>query len=146
MSDFAHANDPLRPVHYEGVFWNRQFDDISDMESRMYAKPTEIAEYLEANPKKPYISCEYMHAMGNSVGGMHLYTELERYEQYQGGFIWDYIDQALFQRLPDGTERLTYGGDWDDRPNDYEFSGDGIIFADRTASPRRRKSSNCMRT
>lgn len=136
MSDFAHANDPLRPVHYEGVFWNRQFDDISDMESRMYAKPTEIAEYLEANPKKPYISCEYMHAMGNSVGGMHLYTELERYEQYQGGFIWDYIDQALFQRLPDGTERLTYGGDWDDRPNDYEFSGDGIIFADRTASPK----------
>lgn len=136
MSDFVHENDSLRPTHYEGVFWNREFEDISDIESRMYAKPVEIAQYLESNPKKPYISCEYMHAMGNSVGGMHLYTELERYEQYQGGFIWDYIDQALFQRLPDGTERLTYGGDWDDKPNDYEFSGDGIIFADRTVSPK----------
>ncbi|MBT1166515.1 glycoside hydrolase family 2 TIM barrel-domain containing protein [Bifidobacterium simiarum] len=136
MSDLIHELDPMRPVHYEGVFWNREFESISDIESRMYAKPAEIEEYLTNDPKKPYISCEYMHAMGNSVGGMSLYTDLERYPQYQGGFIWDYIDQALWQRLGDGTERLTYGGDWDDRPHDYEFSGDGIVFADRTVSPK----------
>lgn len=71
---------------------------------------------------------EYMHAMGNSVGGMHLYTELERYPHYQGGFIWDFIDQALWQQLDDGTERLTYGGNWDDRPCDYEFAGETRTF------------------
>ncbi|RSX49491.1 glycoside hydrolase family 2 TIM barrel-domain containing protein [Bifidobacterium callimiconis] len=136
MSDLTHELDPVRPVHYEGVFWNREFDALSDIESRMYAKPAEIEEYLTNDPKKPYISCEYMHAMGNSVGGMHLYTELERYPHYQGGFIWDYIDQAIWQKLGDGSERLTYGGDWGDRPHDYEFSGDGIVFADRTASPK----------
>lgn len=79
---------------------------------------------------------EYMHAMGNSVGGMHLYTELERYPHYQGGFIWDFIDQALWQQLDDGTEHLTYGGDWDDRPCDYEFAGDGLVFADHSPSPK----------
>ncbi|WP_243386566.1 glycoside hydrolase family 2 TIM barrel-domain containing protein [Bifidobacterium primatium] len=136
MHDLVHELDGVRPVHYEGVYWNRGFDAASDIESRMYAKPAEIEEYLTNDPKKPYISCEYMHAMGNSVGGMQLYTALERYPHYQGGFIWDYIDQALWQRLGDGTERLTYGGDWDDRPHDYEFSGDGIVFADRTVSPK----------
>ncbi|PLS31327.1 beta-galactosidase [Bifidobacterium margollesii] len=136
MHDLVHELDPMRPVHYEGVFWNREFDASSDIESRMYAKPAEIEAYLTNNPRKPYISCEYMHAMGNSVGGMQLYTDLERYPQYQGGFIWDYIDQALWQRLGDGTERLAYGGDWDDRPHDYEFAGDGIVFADRTESPK----------
>ncbi|PWG59569.1 glycoside hydrolase family 2 TIM barrel-domain containing protein [Bifidobacterium catulorum] len=136
MHDLVHELDAMRPVHYEGVFWNRKFDAASDIESRMYAKPAEIEEYLTNDPKKPYISCEYMHAMGNSVGGMQLYTALERYPRYQGGFIWDYIDQALWQRLGDGSERLTYGGDWDDRPHDYEFAGDGIVFADRTISPK----------
>ncbi|OZG55395.1 beta-galactosidase [Bifidobacterium tissieri] len=136
MSDLTHQIDPTRPVHYEGVFWNREFDALSDIESRMYAKPAEIEEYLTNDPKKPYISCEYMHAMGNSVGGMKLYTDLERYPHYQGGFIWDYIDQAMWQKLGDGSERLAYGGDWGDRPHDYEFAGDGIVFADRTVSPK----------
>lgn len=136
MSQLSHEMDPMRPVHYEGVFWNRPLDYISDMESRMYAKPDWIENYLNNDPKKPYISCEYMHAMGNSLGGMKLYTDLEKYPLYQGGFIWDYIDQAIWQQLPDGTERLTYGGDWDDRPTDYEFAGDGIVFADRTPSTK----------
>lgn len=136
MSRCAHSLDPIRPVHYEGVTWNRAFDHITDVESRMYAKPAEIKDYLESNPSKPYISCEYMHAMGNSLGGLKEYTDLEKYPLYQGGFIWDYIDQALTQTLPDGSKRLTYGGDWDDRPADYEFSCNGIIFADRTVSPK----------
>lgn len=136
MSDYAHRADPGRPVHYEGVVWNRSYADISDVESRMYAKPWEIEDYLEKSPAKPFISCEYAHSMGNSTGNLDEYTALEKYDLYQGGFIWDYLDQALWQTLPDGRRRLTYGGDWDDRPSDYEFSCNGIVFADRTASPK----------
>lgn len=137
MSDFFHAKDDTRLVHYEGVFWNREFDHISDMESRMYAKPEEIEEYLSNHPKKPYLSCEYMHAMGNSCGGMKLYTDLEeKYEQYQGGFIWDYIDQSILKTNEYGEEVFTYGGDFDDRATDYEFCTNGIVYADRKISPK----------
>ena len=136
MSVHVHELDPNRPVHYEGVTHNRKYDDVTDIETRMYAHADEIEEYLKSDPKKPYISCEYMHAMGNSVGNMDEYTALERYPQYQGGFIWDFIDQAILVRLPDGDERLCYGGDFGDRPSDYEFAGDGIVFADRTPSPK----------
>ena len=94
-------------------------------------------EYLENNPKKPFILCEYMHDMGNSLGGMESYIRLlDQYEDYQGGFIWDYIDQALFVKDEvTGRDVLRYGGDFDDRPSDYEFSGNGILFADRTEKP-----------
>lgn len=137
MSDYFHAKDDTRLVHYEGVFWNREFDHISDMESRMYAKPEEIEEYLSNNPKKPYLSCEYMHAMGNSCGGMKLYTDLEeKYEQYQGGFIWDYIDQSILKTNEYGEEVFSYGGDFDDRATDYEFCTNGIVYADRKISPK----------
>lgn len=137
MSEYFRKKDPSRIVHYEGVFWNREYDKISDMESRMYAKAVDIKEYLDNDPKKPYISCEYMHSMGNSIGGMMKYTELEDiYPMYQGGFIWDYGDQALYRKLPNGKETLSYGGDFTDRPSDYNFSGNGIIYADRTPSPK----------
>ncbi|MFF2091436.1 glycoside hydrolase family 2 TIM barrel-domain containing protein [Paenibacillus sp. NPDC058174] len=137
VSNYFRETDPGRLVHYEGVFHNRKFDATSDMESRMYAKPADIIEYLESNPGKPYISCEYMHAMGNSIGGMHKYTELEdQYELYQGGFIWDYIDQSLVKKDRYGREFLAYGGDFDDRPTDYSFCGNGIVFADRTVTPK----------
>lgn len=145
MSERAHAIDPTRPVHYEGVTWKREYEAISDFESRMYAKPDEIRDWLEhqnrtadtsGKPRKPFMSCEYMHAMGNSCGGLSEFTDLESHDCYAGGFIWDYIDQALAQRLPDSTERLSIGGDWGDRPTDYEFAGNGIVFADRTPSPK----------
>ncbi|MCD9021043.1 glycoside hydrolase family 2 TIM barrel-domain containing protein [Cohnella silvisoli] len=137
VSNYFREADPGRLVHYEGVFHNRKFNDTSDMESRMYAKPADIELYLERNPDKPYISCEYMHAMGNSVGGLHKYTELERkYPMYQGGFIWDYIDQALLKKNRYGQEYLAYGGDYDDRPTDYTFCGNGIVYADREATPK----------
>ena len=130
-------NDDTRLVHYEGVFWNREFDHISDMESRMYAKPAEIEAFLSNDPKKPYISCEYMHAMGNSCGGMKLYTDLEsKYELYQGGFIWDYIDQSMLRKNEQGEEVFAYGGDYDDRATDYEFCTNGIVYADRKISPK----------
>lgn len=137
MSEFFHERDNTRLVHYEGVFWNRAYSHISDMESRMYAKPADIDEYLSENPEKPYISCEYMHAMGNSCGGMKLYTDLEdKYEKYQGGFIWDYIDQAILRVNDQGEQCFAYGGDFDDRATDYEFCNNGIVYADRTVSPK----------
>lgn len=137
MSDYFHEKDDTRLVHYEGVFWNREFDHISDMESRMYAKPAEIEAFLSNDPKKPYISCEYMHAMGNSCGGMKLYTDLEsKYELYQGGFIWDYIDQSMLWKNEQGEEVFAYGGDYDDRATDYEFCTNGIVYADRKISPK----------
>ncbi len=137
MAEFFHRVDKRRLVHYEGVAWNRKYDSITDMESRMYAKPVDIEQYLNGEGKKPYISCEYMHAMGNSVGGMKLYTDLEeKYDRYQGGFIWDFIDQALYRTLDSGERVLVYGGDFEERPADWGFCTDGIVYADRKASPK----------
>lgn len=137
MAEFFHSVDKTRLVHYEGIVWNRKYDSITDMESRMYAKPADIEEYLKTKPKKPFLSCEYMHSMGNSLGGMSLYTDLEdKYEKYQGGFIWDYIDQGLWQTLPNNEKVLAYGGDFDDRQTDYGFCTNGIIYADRKPSPK----------
>ena len=135
MSEFFRANDPGRLVHYEGVFHCRAFDRISDIESRMYAKPDEVRAYLESNPAKPFLLCEYMHDMGNSLGGMESYIRLaEEYPQYQGGFVWDYMDQALWQEGVHGR-RLGYGGDFGERPTDYAFSANGIVFADGAEKP-----------
>ena len=137
MSRFFHQADDTRLVHYEGCFWNRDFAHISDMESRMYAKPQEIEEYLAGNPEKPYISCEFLHCMGNSGGNLNLYMELEeKFRQYQGGFIWDYIDQAVVHKNEQGEEFLAYGGDFEERPSDYEFCTNGLVYADRTVSPK----------
>lgn len=136
MSRYFHKKDPSRRVHYEGVFWNRQFEEISDVESRMYASPAEVRAYLENDPGKPYLLCEYMHDMGNSIGGMESYIKLlDEFPMYQGGFIWDYIDQAIYHKNQKGQEVLGYGGDFMDRPTDYAFSGNGIVFADRTEKP-----------
>ena len=137
MSRFFHQVDNTRLVHYEGCFWNQNFAHISDIESRMYANPREIEEYLSESPKKPYISCEFLHCMGNSGGNLNLYMALEdKYPQYQGGFIWDYIDQAVVHHNHRGEEYLAYGGDFEDRPSDYEFCTNGLVYADRTVSPK----------
>ncbi len=127
-----------RLVHYESSFYNRAYEDtISDVESRMYAKPKEVEEYLNNNPKKPYLLCEFMHDMGNSMGGLGSYMKLiDQYEMYHGGLIYDFNDQAILIRVPlSGNEVLRYGGDFDDRPADYEFSANGIVFADRKEKP-----------
>ena len=138
MNTYFKERQDGRLVHYEGSFYTRQYEDtISDVESRMYAKPYEIREYLSNHPKKPYLLCEYMHDMGNSLGGFDSYIKLiDEFEMYQGGFIWDFIDQAILVKdHVTGKEVLRYGGDFDDRPSDYEFSGNGIVFADRKEKP-----------
>ena len=134
---FKDKNDG-RLIHYESSFYNRAYEDtISDVESRMYAKPKEVEDYLSNSPKKPYLLCEYMHDMGNSMGGLNDYMKLiDKYEMYHGGFIWDFIDQAIMVKDEvTGKEVLRYGGDFDDKPSDYEFSGNGILFADRREKP-----------
>ena len=134
---FAEKEDG-RLVHYESSYYNRAYEDtISDLETRMYAKPEDVEEYLDNNPKKPYILCEFMHDMGNSMGGLGSYMKLiDKYDMYQGGFIWDFIDQAILVKDPvTGKEVLRYGGDFDDKPSDYEFSANGIVFADRKEKP-----------
>lgn len=139
MSEYFRSVDPTRLVHYEGVTRvpDNKYDYITDMESRMYSKPQEVEEYLKQNTNRPYISCEYMHAMGNSLGGLSHYTDLEdKYEAYQGGFIWDYIDQAIEMINDDGKTVLAYGGDFEDRASDYGFCTNGIVYADRTYSPK----------
>lgn len=136
MADFFRKNDPSRAVHYEGTFNCPGYDSISDVESRMYACPQDIRSYLENGPKKPFILCEYMHNMGNSLGGMESYIRLgEEFPMYQGGFIWDYMDQALWRTNCNGERVLGYGGDFGDRQTDYAFSGNGIVFADGSPKP-----------
>lgn len=125
--------DHTRLVHYEGVANDPRYPETTDVYSRMYFKVAEIEQYLNSNPDKPFINCEYTHAMGNSCGGMSLYSALEdKYPMYQGGFIWDYVDQALRTTAPNGAMRLAYGGDYGDRPSDWQFNTNGIILGDRT--------------
>ena len=136
MANFFRSSDPSRLVHYEGCAHNRSFSACTDVESQMYTPPERIREYLESKPEKPFILCEYMHDMGNSLGGMESYIRLaEEFPQFQGGFIWDYMDQALWHTDANGRRVLGYGGDFGDRRCDYAFSANGIVFADGVEKP-----------
>lgn len=138
MSQLFRQLDKHRLVHYEGVFNDRSYNDTSDMESQMYTPVAGIEKFLAEHHEKPFICCEYTHAMGNSCGAMHKYTELtDREPRYQGGFIWDYIDQSIYKKDRYGKWFLTYGGDFGDRPTDGDFSGNGICYGgEREASPK----------
>ena len=135
MANFFRSNDPDRLVHYEGCCRQAEYRDCTDVYSRMYPKAKEVEDYLLSRPNKPIVLCEYAHAMGNSLGGLEKYVELEKYPQYLGGFIWDFLDQAVWKE-EGGKKYLAYGGDFDDHPNRGNFSGDGLLFADRTISPK----------
>ena len=138
MSQLFRKLDPTRLVHYEGVANDRRYNDTSDMESQMYTPVEKIKEFLNNDRSKPFICCEYTHAMGNSCGAMYKYTDLTDTEpSYQGGFIWDYIDQSIWKKDRYGNDFQAYGGDFGERPTDYNFSGNGIVYGgDRTESPK----------
>lgn len=138
MSEKFRALDPYRLVHYEGIFNDRRYEGTSDMESQMYTSVENIKKFLAEHKEKPFICCEYTHAMGNSCGAMHKYTDLTDTEpRYQGGFIWDYIDQSILKKDRYGQEFQAYGGDCGERPTDYDFSGNGICYGgERDASPK----------
>ena len=125
MADWARQYDPTRPIHAE------QYNEIADITSHMYAMVEDVEAYGQSGSLKPYILCEYGHGMGNSIGNLEQYWEVfEKYPNLQGGFIWDFVDQALR-----GPEGFLYGGDWGDDPNDGNFCANGIVSADRTLQP-----------
>ncbi len=125
------AADPTRPIHYE-----RAIDgDNTDIYAVMYARPWDVEKYVANSPKKPCVLCEYTHAMGNSNGGIQKYWDLARkYPSFQGGFVWDFADQALWKTDARGTW-LAYGGDFGDRPNDDNFNCNGLFDALRNPHP-----------
>jgi beta-galactosidase len=149
MSNLFRSLDSSRLVHYEGIVHDRRYNATSDMESQMYPTVADIEAFLEVHRDKPFICCEYAHAMGNSCGALHKYTDLTENEPlYQGGFIWDYIDQGLInsQELLNGqpgAEYLAYGGDFGDQPTDYNFCGNGLVYADRTNTPKMQEVKFC---
>ena len=123
--------DATRPIHYEGA----QDSDVSDFKCPMYARPWDCENYVKNNPKKPFFLCEYTHAMGNSNGGVQTYWDLaKKYPSFQGGFIWDFMDQALWKTDEKG-KWLAYGGDFGDKPNHDNFNCNGWFDALRNPHP-----------
>lgn len=119
-------------VHYEGSSVNEDYEAVSDVYARMYVKPKDLEKLLKVQTEKPVILSEYAHAMGNSLGNMDEYISLiYKHKNFQGGFIWDYIDQGLLWVKDDGRVHLCYGGDFHDKPNDRNFCCNGVIPSDR---------------
>ena len=136
VSDYFRSADN-RPVHYEGVDWDPRHPETTDIVSKMYTPAAEVEAFLQDNRDKPLILCEFAHAMGNSFGAVDRYLDLAYREPlFQGGFIWDFADQAVALTDRYGREFLGYGGDCGEAPHDAEFCGNGILFADHTPTPR----------
>ncbi|MEE0423306.1 MAG: glycoside hydrolase family 2 TIM barrel-domain containing protein [Prevotella sp.] len=132
--DWVKACDPTRPAQYE----RGGYDSKTDIYCPMYIGYEESESYCKSNGTKPYIQCEYAHAMGNSEGGFKEYWDLIRkYPKYQGGYIWDFVDQGLRDKSPvTGKEIFTYGGDYGRYPaSDYNFNCNGIIAPNRRLNP-----------
>ena len=132
--DWVKACDKTRPVQYE----RGGYDSKTDIYCPMYIDYEESEKYCQGDGIKPYIQCEYAHAMGNSEGGFKEYWDLIRkYPKYQGGYIWDFVDQGLRDKSPiTGKEIFTYGGDYGRYPaSDYNFNCNGIIAPDRRLNP-----------
>lgn len=129
--DWIHQRDPSRPVHYERTREN------CDVLSEMYTPPADVAKYADGHQKKPFMLCEYAHAMGNSVGNLNEYWDLFRSSPHlMGGCIWDWVDQGLWTTdQKTGKRFLAYGGDFGDQPNDTNFCMNGLIRADRVPNP-----------
>ena len=126
--------DPTRPIHYELA----HYDWNTDIESRMYRRIPFLLEYALSHRQKPFLQCEYAHAMGNSLGNFQEYWDVyEHYPKLQGGFIWDFVDQGIYKTLADGKKILTYGGDYGDKntPSDNNFLINGVIASDRSLHP-----------
>jgi beta-galactosidase len=131
--------DPSRPLHYEGAIRYDWASDqrISDLTCPMYPSLVAIVWHAQSGLQRhPLIMCEYSHAMGNSNGTLADYWDaIESIPGLQGGFVWEWWDHGLVQRLPDGTQRWAYGGDFGDQPNDGNFCCDGLVWPDRRPKP-----------
>ncbi len=130
VATYFRSLDDNKLVHYEGIFHDRRYTNSSDVESRMYAKVEDIREYLQVG-EKPFIHCEYAHAMGNSVGNLEEYVQLENYsDAYCGGFIWDFVDQSL---IIEGHEKAGLGFSY---PTDGYFCINGLVDGLRNTSAK----------
>lgn len=129
--------DSSRFVHFE-CDRDPNEKQLSDVQSKMYARPIDCEEYaLTGRDKRPYILCEYTHAMGNSCGSTAEYTTLwDKYACLQGGFVWDWVDQSILTTDENGREYLAYGGDFGENPHDGHFCGNGLLFGDRKPTPK----------
>ena len=134
--DWIKAYDPSRPIHHERAVYSPGSRN-TDIICPMYWDYERCEKYLAENPAKPLIQCEYAHAMGNSLGGFREYWELIRREpKYQGGFIWDFVDQSLHKKGRNGVTVYGYGGDWNPYdPSDQNFCDNGLIGPDRIPNP-----------
>ncbi len=133
-SDWIHRRDATRPVQYEQAGTRPHTDIVAPM----YARIDQMVHYAETHDDRPMILCEYVHAMGNSVGNLQEYWDvIGKYPQLQGGFIWDWVDQGLRSRTGDGREFLAYGGDFGppEVPSDDNFCMNGLVSADRAPHP-----------
>lgn len=131
---WIHERDPSRPVHYERALKGPN----TDVYCPMYPHPLKIEKYALNNPDKPLIMCEYAHSMGNSTGNFQDYWDvIEKYDALQGGSIWDWVDQGLVKKTPEGEKRWAYGGDFgpEDVPSDGNFCLNGLVNPDRTPHP-----------
>lgn len=138
MHNYFKSIDPSRLTHYEGIWWDRSYPKTSDIESQMYTRSFDIEKFIEENDTKPFILCEFSHAMGNSNGNFEDYLALEeKYPNYQGGFIWEYMDQALLI-----NDRFHYGGDFGECPSDYNFICDGLVGSNREVTSELKYISN----
>ena len=154
MKETALAIDDTRPIHYEPD----AYLEVSDLMSEMYTVQTAMSEIGENKPHihsralwnagmgyrltpdmyrdKPFIECEYSHAMGNSMGNFADYwNDFKKYDRLAGGYIWDFADQSIRTTLPDGRSKWNYGGDFGDKPNDGNFAFNGVFRADRSPNP-----------
>jgi len=136
---FARDFDPSRPLHYEGAIRGNWAvgQALTDVVCPMYPSLAAIIDYAKSTKKdRPLIMCEYSHAMGNSNGNLAEYWEaIHKYEGLQGGFIWEFWDHGIEQRLPDGTTRSAYGGDFGEERHDGSFCCDGMFWPDRKPKP-----------
>jgi len=125
--------DTTRPVQYERA----ELNDFTDIYCPMYASYAECERYSTSPHTKPFIQCEYAHAMGNSEGGFKEYWDLVRkYPKYQGGFIWDFVDQSLRRKNENGVQYYAYGGDFNKYDaSDKNFLDNGLIGPDRVLNP-----------
>ena len=146
MKEAAIQIDSTRPIHYEGDY----LQEVSDLVSFMYLSPKQLERFIrkrkygtigktftfKENLVKPYVLCEYAHAMGNSLGNFQEFMDIfEKYPNAIGGFIWDYIDQGLRKLSENGKEFWAYGGDFGDEPNDKNYCINGILMPDRKPNP-----------
>ena len=144
MYQFFKSHDKTRLVHYEGGRWFPEQLQDTDVYSQMYPHIDQVEKFCSEHTDKPLILCEFAHAMGNSCGNFYKYTDgFETIPTFQGGFIWDYVDQAILGTDENGKEFLGYGGDFGDTYNNGNFSGNGIVFADRSLTPKIHEVKYC---